>query len=148
MTTTRHKRGATMGRFSVDVELANNDDLAFLRRGKLRADQVRRCTVRGVVDSGAAMLVIPARVATQLGLIETGKTRVRYANQRTALRSRFGGISLTCLGRSSTFDAIVEPKRNDALIGAIVLETLDFVVDCTNQRLVPRDPKYPFYEIE
>ena len=35
-----------------------------------------------------------------------------------------------------------------ALIGAIVLEDLDLLVDCTNQRLVPRDPKYVVSEIE
>jgi hypothetical protein len=46
------------------------------------------------------------------------------------------------------FDAIVEPKRKTALIGAIVLETLNFVVDCVTQKLVPRDPKQIVSELE
>lgn len=39
------------------------------------------------------------------------------------------------------FNAIVEPQRDSALIGAIVLEDLDLIVDCTTQQLVPRDPE-------
>jgi len=35
-----------------------------------------------------------------------------------------------------------------ALIGAIVLEDLDLLVDCQNQRVVPRDPSGAIYEIE
>jgi hypothetical protein len=35
-----------------------------------------------------------------------------------------------------------------ALIGAIVLEELDFLVDCTNQRLIPRDKRIVVNEIE
>ena len=52
------------------------------------------------------------------------------------------------LGRKNTFTAIVEPGRADALIGAIVLEALDMVVDCRTQSLHPRDPKHIIAEIE
>jgi hypothetical protein len=52
------------------------------------------------------------------------------------------------LGRHADFPAIVEPKRRSALIGAVVLETLDLLVDCTNQRLVPRNPRFMTSEIE
>jgi hypothetical protein len=44
--------------------------------------------------------------------------------------------------------AIVEPKRETALIGAMVLEGLDLLVDSKNQRLIPRDPSGPIFEIE
>jgi hypothetical protein len=42
----------------------------------------------------------------------------------------------------------VEPGRTDALIGAIVLEQLDFLPDCTHGELVPRDPNTIIAEIE
>ena len=38
-------------------------------------------------------------------------------------------------------DAISEPGREDALIGSLVLETLDFLVDPLKERLIPRDPR-------
>jgi hypothetical protein len=51
-------------------------------------------------------------------------------------------------GRSSVFTAVVEPGRTDALVGAIVLEELDYVPDCTRQALVPRDPRGLIAEID
>ena len=47
------------------------------------------------------------------------------------------------------FTAVVEPGRADALIGAIVLEELDFVPDCSRQALLPaRDPLGMIAEID
>jgi clan AA aspartic protease len=137
-----------MGRFSVDVELANDEDLIRSEAGLISAEQVRRVTIRGVVDSGATRLVIPASVAQQLGLKTSSSAQVRYADGRVANRSIANRVHLTYGGRDSVFNAIVEPDRESALIGAIVLEDLDFVVDCTTQRLVPRDPKQITSEIE
>jgi hypothetical protein len=39
------------------------------------------------------------------------------------------------------YNATVEPKHKTALIGALVLEALDFLIDSRHDRLVPRDPK-------
>jgi predicted aspartyl protease len=144
----RTKGANGVGRFSVDVELANNDDLALVRRGLMRPDQVRRETIPGVVDSGAAMLVLPETVVKRLGLPRGKPLRVRYTDGRRAQRREAKGVSLQLLGREDTFSAVVEPKRADALIGAIVLEALDLLVDCKTHRLVPRDPRGPIYEIE
>ena len=137
-----------MGRFNVDFEVANNDDLALVRRGLLPADQVRRQTVSGVVDPGAAMLVLPEGVVKQLGLPLGGKIKVRYADGRRAQRREAKGAHVKLLGREDTFTALIEPKRETALIGAIVLEALDLLVDSRRSRLIPRDPSGPIYEIE
>jgi predicted aspartyl protease len=144
----RARGGNEVGRFSVEFEVANNDDLALARRGVLPPDQVRRETIRGVVDSGAAMLVLPQAVVKRLGLALGSKVKVRYADGRRAQRRGAKGVFLKLLGRDSTFDAVIEPKRETALLGAIVLEALDLLVDCQNNRVVPRDPSGPIYEIE
>ena len=143
-----HAQDDNMGRFAVDVELASYEDLALVRRGVISPQQVRRLTLRGFVDTGAATLVIPERVARQLDLPVTGQTRVRYADGRRAERQMVGGIYLTYAGRSDVFSAIVEPDRDTALIGAIVLEALDLIPDCRNQVLNPRDPHQILSEIE
>jgi predicted aspartyl protease len=139
---------STMGRFKVAVELANNDDILAAKLGHLDPGKIRRVTVEAVVDSGATRLVLPAAVARQLGLVATDKVGVRYADGRRARRDRVQGVYLKLLGRDSVFSAAVEPKRDTVLLGAIVLEELDFLIDCTQQRLVPRDPKYIISEIE
>jgi predicted aspartyl protease len=138
-----------MGRFSVDIELANNEDLVAVNLGVLEPGKVRRMTISGLVDNGATRLVIPLKVAKELGLpIRKKKIRVRYADGRRAMRAEADAVRLYLLGRDGDFKAIVEPKRDTALIGAIVLEDLDFLIDSTKARLVPRDPNFVVNEIE
>jgi predicted aspartyl protease len=137
-----------MDRFSVEFEVANNDDIVNAKAGGIALAKVRRMRVSGVVDTGAARLVLPARVANALGLQETGKVVVRFADGRKGRRSLVGGVFVRILDRSSVFTAVVERGRTDALIGAIVLEELDLIPDCTHQALVPRDPRGIFAEIE
>jgi predicted aspartyl protease len=129
-----------VGRFSVELEVANNDELGAARLGLLPSDQVRRETIQGVVDSGATNLVLPEDVVKRLGLRLGNPIKVRYADGRQAKRKGAEGVYVQLLGRDGTFRAVVEPKRTTALVGAIVLEDLDLVVDCKAQRVVPRDP--------
>ena len=77
-----------------------------------------------------------------------GEVKVRYADQRGATRPLVRNAWVELLGRAADCSAIVEQDRTEALIGAIVLEELDFVVDCTTQTLHPRDPDRIVSEIE
>ncbi len=142
------KGAKKMGRFSVEFEVANNDDIAAARRGSISTREVRRLALRGVVDSGGTRLVLPGKAIEKLGLTPSSKVRVRYASNERAVRNAVKGVYVQLLGRDGVFTAVVEPKRRSALIGAIVLEDLDFVVDCTGQKLVPRDPRFVVSELE
>ncbi len=149
MTPTSDKPGAKkMGRFAVELKLVNRDDEVLAEAGVLAPEKVRRATIQGVVDSGATRLVLPQSVAKTLGLKKTGTVTVKYADGRTAIRPTAQGVHVELLGRDSVFTASIEPRRQTALIGAIVLEDLDFLVDSTHQRLVPRDPKTIISEAE
>ena len=116
--------------------------------GSLAEDMIRRARIRGVVDTGASQLVLPAGVVKQLGLPKTDRIKVRYADGRKATRDFVDDAYVQILGRHGTFRAIVETKRNNALLGAIVLEAFDLLPDCNRQRLVPRDPDFVVSEIE
>jgi predicted aspartyl protease len=137
-----------VGRLSVELEVANYADLILMQRGLLRPDQVRRETIQGMVDSGATKLVLPEAVVKRLGLLLGEKVNVRYADGRRVQRREAEAAYVKLLGRHDTFSAIVEPRRDTALIGAMVLEGLDVLVDCQTQRVVPRDPRGAIYEIE
>ena len=117
-----------MERLSVEFKLANSVDVADARRGLLPPEQVRQVKIRGVLDTGATRLVIPDSVAEQLGAREVSETRVRYADNHTVTRKLVDDVQVELLGRQGTFRAAVEPDRDSALIGAIVLEYLDFVL--------------------
>lgn len=137
-----------MGRIAIEVELTNQADLVRARDGTIAAEDVRRLRLPAIVDTGASYLVIPESAAKQLGVPIIGKAGVRYADQRKATRPVAGEIELELMGRHGLFKAIVEPKRKDVLVGAIVLEDLDLLVDCRTQTLHPRDPKQIIAEIE
>lgn len=138
----------SVGRFSIEFQVANGGDVIKAKEGSLAKDKVRRMTIRGVVDSGAGRLVLPKSVVENLGLPLGDKTKFRYADRRTRTRDTAEFVQVEIGKRKGTFTAIVEPSRTEALIGAIVLEDLDYLVDCLNQRLVPRDPRFVISEIE
>jgi predicted aspartyl protease len=137
-----------MGRITLEFSIANYTDVVLARQGGLAPDQVRRVTLNGVVDTGATRLVLPESAVNQLGLTPSGQTTVRYADRRSATRSLVKDVSVELLGRQGIFTAVVEPDRADALIGAIVMEDLDFLVDCATQTLQPRDPNVIVSEVE
>jgi len=135
------------GRFSVEFVVANNRDVVG-SVGDRVLDRVKHVVLSGVVDSGAARLVLPQRVADELDLRVEGRTTVRYADHRREKRPLVGNVWLELLGRHGVFSAVIEPERNDALLGAIVLEELDLLVDCATQSLYPREPDSIVTEIE
>jgi predicted aspartyl protease len=142
------KRMGAVGKFSVDFEVCNYRDVVRAEDGHLAPERVRRARIKGVVDTGSVALVLPAAVVKQLGLPKRSRTKGRYADGRKATRDVADDAYIEMFGRHSTFQAIVEPRREDALIGAIVLEALDLLPDCKEERLVPRDPEMMSTEIE
>lgn len=138
-----------MGRFFADIEIVNDADLVQAEAGNLPADKVRRKTIRGLVDSGASRLVLPQAVVKELGLtVKKAKTRVPYADGRRAPRPEVDRVRVWLQHRDGVFTAVAEPNRDTALIGAVVLEDLDFLVDCKKSLLVPRDPAHVVSELE
>jgi predicted aspartyl protease len=137
-----------VGRFSVEFVVANHSDRVRAEAGEIPPDQVRQTRLQGIVDSGAARLVLPENAVKDLGLAPAGEATVRYADLHTATRPMVKYVALELLGREGVFSAIPEPDRTTALIGAIVLEELDLLVDCTTQTLYPRDPDRIVSEIE
>jgi len=142
------KKENNMGRFSVEFDVSNYRDEVAAEMGTLNPAQIRRARISGVVDSGASELVLPEKVVKELGVPKGERIKVKYADGRRATRDLVDDVRLKLLGRQGTFQAIVEPRRKNALIGAIVLEVLDFLADCKRQRLVPRDPHFKVGEIE
>jgi predicted aspartyl protease len=140
--------GTTMGRITLEFTIANYEDVVMAAAGAIPSEQVRRVTLQGVVDTGATRLVLPQSAVDQLGLTPSGTATVRFADRRSATRSLVKNVSVELLGRQGVFTAVVEPGRSDALIGAIVMEDLDFLVDCATQTLQPRDPDTIISEVE
>ena len=135
-------RSSSAGKLFTEFEVANYCDMVAAREALIPMEQVRRAKVRGVVDTKACHLRLPEAVVKRLGLPRTEKIRIRYRNNRRVIRDVVEAAHLGMAGRDGTFKAIVEPKRKDAVIGFIVLNTLDLLPDWTQHCLVPRDPNF------
>jgi predicted aspartyl protease len=142
------REAATMGRIITVIGLANNRDVQLWKAGVIPAEKVRRTRVQAVIDTGAAHLVLPTAVANALDFPKLGEFDVKYADGRKVKRDFVEQVELELLGRASTFRASLEPDRDTALVGAIVMEDLDLLVDCKKQIIYPRDPNGNVTEIE
>lgn len=134
--TVSHIRGEAAAAFAVDVEVANGDDLALMRRGYPTPGEVRTARLRGLVDTSVSRLILPAWVDEALAF-PAQETPPLPASGRKVVSQ----VRLNLLGRGSTFSAIVDANRQDAVIGGLVLECLDLLVDPVKGCLVPRDPE-------
>ncbi len=132
-----------MGEVRVKVELENYDDRVVASRGFLAEDQVRSQCVDVVVDSGAVMLVLPQDLVEALGLRTLRKAIVTYADERKEERDIAGVVSVGVAGRNVETNCVVGPPGSEPLLGQIVLEEADLLIDCANQRLMPR-PESPY----
>lgn len=132
-----------MGEVKVEVGLENAVDRELVYRGLLTEDQVRSFKVQVIADTGAAMLVLPQDEVEALGLREIRKAVVRYADERKEERSVAGPVTIRVDSRAATVDGIVGPPNSEPLLGDVVLEIMDVLVDPLQQKLIPR-PESPF----
>ncbi len=98
--------------------------------------------VDAVIDTGATMLVLPQDIVEKLGLQKVDERRVRYANNQIQIRPIYRGVILELKGREGIFDVLCEVKVAEPLVGQIVLETLDLIVDPITKTVKP-NPKSP-----
>lgn len=68
---------------------------------------------------------------------------VTYADERREERPLAGIVTVRIGSRSTNVNCIVGPPGSEPLLGQIVLEAMDLLVDCSQQRLVPR-PESPY----
>ncbi len=124
------------------VKLANAHDYFNAETGIISPDDIRRAEVEALVDTSANMLVLPAEVVKQLGLVEIQRRKARYADGRTAVRSVVSSVRLEIVGREGEFDVLAENAGTMPLIGQVVLEELDLIVDPRSKELRP-NPESP-----
>jgi len=88
------------------------------------------------------MILLPKDEVGKLGLSRGGRVIVAYADDRREELATARGLEVSMLGRSMVTDCVIGPPLCEPLIGQLVLEELDLVVDCARNRLGPR-PESP-----
>ncbi len=133
----RHKtQGNDVGKILTRLTITNRADEITAARGYVPADQIRSVTLENVlVDTGATMLCLPAKVIAQLGLELLKEVDVGTATGIGKARI-FQDAKISLLGREGTFECLELPGGQDPLLGVIPLEALGIELDLQNQQLV------------
>ena len=131
-----------MGEIVVDIELENPGDRELFKAGYRGESEIRRAAVRAVADTGAVMLALPEDVVDRLGVEIVGAAAFTYADGRRGQRPIAGPVTVRIGERWTPANCVVVPSNADALVGQVVMETLDLVPDVVKQTLGPR-PESP-----
>ena len=135
-------KSTNMGLVFAEIELVSGDDLAFFRRGQLQEEQIHRCTVRAMVDSGATMLAIPEFIKRQLDLQKVTEIEAELADGSNLNLEVVGPVEVRFQNRRTNVEALVVPNSKTVLLGAMPMEGMDVLVDPKRERLVvnPESP--------
>jgi len=112
-------------------------------------DPEKLVEVEAVIDTGATMLVLPQNIVDELNLRKMREVKVRYANNKTEIKSIYGVVTVEMCGRAGEFNVLAEPEGTQPLVGQIILEQLDLIVDPSTKKVTPnpKSPEMPMVEI-
>lgn len=111
--------------------------------------QVPVIEIPAELDTPATLLVLPRSVTDELALRTIRRQTVKYANEERAERDVVYGIELEICDREGDFEAVLEPAKTYALLGPVVMETLELIVEPRDLRIHPNPrSKLPMAEIE
>ena len=95
------------------------------------------------------MIRAKARRAVRATVAGRARSVVTYADERKEERPVAGPLTVRIGNRFMTTDCVVGPPLSQPLLGQIVLEALDLVVDCAKRSVGPRpeSPDYPLLNL-
>jgi clan AA aspartic protease len=133
---------ASMGITYAEIELIRSDDLALLRAGYIQEEQINRIKVTALVDSGASMLTIPESIKNQLRLRKLDDQQAELADGSIINVEVVGPVEIRFENRMAIVSALVIPGEAEVLLGAILMQAMDVLIDPKQERLIV-NPKSP-----
>ncbi len=132
-----------MGKVIVkNVILKNNDDYRDFLRDRLSENEIKAITIDMIADTGARFVGLPMPIVSKLGLIESEKIKAKLGDGSIKQYSIYEGLRVQINDREAHVRCIGKPEKAPCLLGQIVFEELDLVVDCPNNRVIP-NPEAP-----
>ncbi len=124
-----------MGRTTEKVKIQNTYDMYDVSKGLIRESNIRTVEIDAVVDTGATYLCLPPSVIERLGFPLSHTATVTTANGKVERRI-FEGARIAIKERTVQMQVMENDESTPALIGYLVLEALDFVVNPKTQGLM------------
>jgi len=125
-----------MGRTTEKLIIMNYGDVLKASEGIIDTDQIRIVEIDAIVDTGATYVCISRDDIERLGLPFHNVVEIKTANGKESRRT-FKGAEIELKGRSFVMQVLENDNDTPALIGYLLLEALDFVVDPKTQSVIP-----------
>lgn len=125
-----------MGRVVEKIKVQNAYDVHDASRGRIPESEIRVVEVDALVDTGATYVCLSRKDIEKLGLPFHKSVEIKTANGRASRRT-FEGARIELGGRSFLMEVMENDDDTPALIGYLLLEALDFVVDPRTQKVIP-----------
>jgi hypothetical protein len=132
-----------MGFIYTEITLENPTDVANARDGFIKESEIRRATVKALVDTGATTLVIGEKLCGQLGLGKWFPGQSKLAGGGSIDSFYACPVGIYWKDRMAARRPLVVPEQEPALMGALALEDLDLIPDPKNETLVGRHGDKP-----
>ncbi|MGR3219900.1 MAG: retroviral-like aspartic protease family protein [Candidatus Anammoxibacter sp.] len=144
-----------MGEIKIRALLKNYGSVWAAQKGYIMEAEIQSSEIEMVVDTGAVMIFLPQDEVEKLGLepvrLEPAKkVVVTYADERKEERWIAKGLEITIGNRSMVTDCIIGPPLCEPLLGRLVLEELDLIVDSARKTICsrPESPNLPLLKIK
>jgi len=125
-----------MGMVHAEITLKNVSDETRARIGFIKPEEIRAATVEAVVDTGTLRLVITEELHRELGLEVKEEKIARTANGQRVVGKITEAVDILWKNRSIILEPMVLPGAKNILMGAMVLEGMDLMVNPVTQELV------------
>ncbi len=119
-------------------------------RKRINENEVKAYGIEALIDTGAVLSMLPKEIIEQLGLDYRRKAIVIFADERKDEMEVYGPVSIKIKNREAIIEVLMGPPASEPLVGQIVLESLDLLVDCTKQTLLvrPESPLLPLLKLK
>ena len=133
-----------MGKVIVkDVILKNHRDEIAVDLGVRSADQIRQMKQDMIADSGALAVGLPQSLIDELGLPFLSEAESTLANGTKVPVKVYEDLTVIIDDRIARTQCLAKPETAPLLLGQLVFEQIDYVIDCRNQKLIPNPNAQP-----
>lgn len=134
----------SMGHVYAEIELINGEDLTLARKGLIGQEEIKRMTVKALVDTGAITMCINETIQEQMQFPVIGVRKAQMANDHIIEVPLVNHVEIRFKNRSAMCSAMVLPGNAEILFGSIPLEEMDVLIHPQRQELIV-NPDHPYF---
>ncbi len=124
-----------MGKIVETIKIVNLEDESLAKKGFIKPDQVRSIETEVLVDTGATFLCLRKSLIEELQLTPGEQKTVRTSNG-TVTRTFYSPVKIYLRDRYAVVYVSELPEDCPNLLGQIPLQSMDWVIDTRNEKLI------------